>query len=103
MTKIIFVRHGQTLWNELGKYQGHTDVPLSKTGIEQAYKVAKRLKQEKVDAIYCSDLKRAKQTAEIIALEHNLPIITKPEFREIKKDHFVACHRAEEILKGNIS
>jgi len=83
VTKIILVRHGQTLWNNIGKYQGHTDVPLSKTGIEQASKVAKRLKNDKITAIYSSDLKRAKQTAEIIALEHNLPVITNTRFREI--------------------
>lgn len=84
MTKIIFVRHGQTLWNDLGKYQGHTDIPLSKLGIEQAYKVAKRLKNEQVNIIYASDLKRAKHTAEIIAIEHNnIPVITMSQFREI--------------------
>jgi len=83
MTRIIFVRHGETLWNDMGKYQGHTDIPLSMVGFEQAYKVAKRLKSEEITTIYSSDLKRAKQTAEIIALEHNLSVITKPEFREI--------------------
>lgn len=35
MTKIIFVRHGQTEWNVLGRYQGQTDVALSPLGIEQ--------------------------------------------------------------------
>jgi len=83
LIRIIFVRHGQTAWNDLGLYQGHTDVPLNKTGLEQASKTAQRLKNEKLSAIYSSDLLRAKQTAEIIAVEHNLPVTTMAEFREI--------------------
>ncbi|NLT95413.1 MAG: alpha-ribazole phosphatase [Clostridia bacterium] len=83
MTKVIFVRHGQTSWNDLGMYQGHTDIPLNEIGFEQAIKVGKRLKNEKVSAIYSSDLLRAKQTAEIIAREHNLPVTVMPELREI--------------------
>ncbi|KJS80178.1 MAG: phosphoglycerate mutase [Peptococcaceae bacterium BICA1-8] len=83
MIRIIFVRHGQTAWNDLGLYQGHTDVPLNKAGIEQASKAAQRLKSEKLSAIYSSDLLRAKQTAEIIAVEHNLTVNTMTEFREI--------------------
>lgn len=83
MTKIIFVRHGQTSWNDLGMYQGHTDIPLNQIGLEQAAKAGQRLKNEKVAAIYSSDLLRAKQTAEIIARGHNLPVIIMPEFREI--------------------
>ena len=83
MTRLIFIRHGQTMWNDLGRYQGHTDIPLNKTGIEQAQKVAKRLGKEKVSAIYASDLLRAKQTAEIIGLEFNLPVTLSENLREI--------------------
>jgi alpha-ribazole phosphatase len=64
-------------------YQGHTDIPLNQIGLEQAAKAGQRLKNEKVAAIYSSDLLRAKQTAEIIARGHNLPVIIMPEFREI--------------------
>jgi len=83
LVKIIFVRHGQTTWNDLGIYQGHTDIPLNQTGLEQAVKAGRRLKNENVKAVYASDLLRAKQTAEIIAKEHNLSVVTMPEFREI--------------------
>ena len=48
MTKIIFVRHGETDWNRENRTQGHTDTKLSKEGIEQAKKIAKRLKDEKL-------------------------------------------------------
>ncbi|AJQ28652.1 alpha-ribazole phosphatase [Pelosinus fermentans] len=83
MTRVIFVRHGQTSWNQEGKYQGHSDISLNERGIRQGNLVAKRLANEKISAIYSSDLLRAQQTAEAIADYHGLPVITKPEFREI--------------------
>jgi len=77
------VRHGQTSWNQEGKYQGHSDISLNERGIKQGNLVAKRLANEKISAIYSSDLLRAQQTAEAIAEYHGLSVITKPEFREI--------------------
>jgi alpha-ribazole phosphatase len=77
------VRHGQTSWNQEGKYQGHSDISLNERGIKQGNLVAKRLAKEKISAIYSSDLLRAQQTAEAIAEYHGLSVITKPEFREI--------------------
>ncbi|MGI6091390.1 MAG: alpha-ribazole phosphatase [Veillonellaceae bacterium] len=83
MTKIILVRHGQTLWNVEMKYQGQTDIALTEKGLEQAQMVAKRLANESISAIYSSDLSRAFATAEIIAAKHNLQVIGVPELREI--------------------
>lgn len=83
MTRVILVRHGQTLWNALGKYQGHTDVPLNEVGIEQARKVAKRLAGENISAVYASDLSRAKDTAKIIAQKHGLEVETDKKLREM--------------------
>lgn len=83
MTRLIFVRHGQTIWNDLGKYQGHTDIPLNTVGISQAQKTAQRLAREDIHAIYSSDLMRAQQTAEIIGARHNLAINYFPDLREI--------------------
>jgi len=83
LTRVIFVRHGQTSWNQEGKYQGHSDISLNERGIKQGNLVAKRLANEKISAIYSSDLLRAQQTAEAIAEYHGLSVITKPEFREI--------------------
>ncbi len=65
------MRHGQTEWNRLRRYQGQTDIELNETGIEQAQKAAERLSNEKIDSVYCSDLKRARQTAETIVSKHN--------------------------------
>lgn len=83
MTRIILVRHGQTVWNLEMKYQGHTDIALTDKGLEQASLVAKRLAAEKVAAVYASDLSRAYMTAEKIAASFTLPVIAMPELREI--------------------
>lgn len=80
--KIIFVRHGQTVFNKESRYQGHTDAELSELGRRQAERVADRLSGEKIDAVYSSDLSRAADTAERIAQPHNLEVKTDPELRE---------------------
>ena len=67
--ELILVRHGQTDWNAQGLSQGHTDNDLNETGIAQAHETAKALTKEHIDVIISSDLKRAKQTAEIIGKE----------------------------------
>ena len=84
MTKLILVRHGQTLWNKELKYQGHSDIILDDDGLRQAALVAGRLKGEKIDAVYSSDLKRAFATAEAIANYHSLPVFVMPGLREMK-------------------
>ena len=83
MQRLLFIRHGTTYWNNLFRYQGHTDIELNEEGIEQARAVKNRLVQYQLDAIYSSDLSRAVQTAQIIAAPHNLPIKTYSELREI--------------------
>lgn len=83
MTRFYLVRHGQTLWNVKRKYQGQSDVPLTKTGKLQARKVAKRLKDKDIDAIYASDLSRTINTAREIAVYHNLPVNKDDDVREL--------------------
>jgi len=83
MTTVFFIRHGQTLWNKEFKYQGHSNTELSAEGLEQAERVARRLKREPFSAIYCSDLSRAIVTAEKVAQYHSLPVMPMNEFREV--------------------
>jgi alpha-ribazole phosphatase len=83
MTTIFFIRHGQTRWNKEFKYQGHSDTELSAEGLEQAERVALRLKREPFAAIYSSDLSRAIVTAEKVAGYHSLPVVPMPDFREV--------------------
>lgn len=84
MTRLIIVRHGQTLWNLERKYQGHSDIALTEKGLNQAKAVAERLAEEKIDAVYASDLSRAFKTAECIAAKHELTVQVEPQLREIK-------------------
>ncbi|MDF2636002.1 MAG: Phosphoglycerate mutase [Pelosinus sp.] len=83
MTKVILVRHGETLWNLEMKYQGHCDIALTEKGIKQAELAAASLANESISAVYASDLCRAFATAESIANKHNLPVATIPELKEI--------------------
>lgn len=81
--EIILIRHGTTLWNLEGRIQGISDVELAPEGLQQAKLLAENFPFDKVDAIYSSDLSRAKTTAKFIADKFNLPIQTTPELREI--------------------
>lgn len=83
LTKVIFVRHGQTAWNHSKRYQGHSDIPLNEKGLQQAKLVAQGLAGETISAVYSSDLRRAVQTAEVIADQHSLHPRISPEFREV--------------------
>ena len=65
--RITFVRHGETEWNRIGRIQGVTDVPLNDTGRKQAARSAEMLMQETWTTITSSPLKRARETAQIIA------------------------------------
>jgi broad specificity phosphatase PhoE len=83
VTEILFVRHGETEWNRLHRWQGHADTPLNDTGRRQARELARELAAQRVDAVYSSDLSRARETAEAIAAEHGLPVHLDPDLREI--------------------
>lgn len=83
MTKVILVRHGQTLWNLEMKYQGHCDIALTEKGLKQAELAANSLANEEISAIYASDLDRALKTAESIAQKHKLQVVAIPGLREI--------------------
>lgn len=65
--KLYMIRHGETDWNRSGKVQGLTDIELNAKGIEQANQMKNMLKDVEFDICFCSPLKRARKTAEIIA------------------------------------
>lgn len=77
---ITFLRHAEVQENYIGKYNGHIDIELSKNGHLQAKKIAHELKDENYDAIYCSDLIRARQTLD--AFELNVEPIFTNRLRE---------------------
>jgi probable phosphoglycerate mutase len=82
VTTFLLVRHGETDWNAAGRLQGHTDEPLNDYGRRQARELAERLAAEDVDAIYASDLARARETAEIVGARLGLPVALDPDLRE---------------------
>lgn len=83
MITIYLIRHGETVWNHSGKYQGVTDVPLSERGHRQAACLVDYFADIPLDAVYASDLQRARDTAEPLAASKDLPIRFRSELREI--------------------
>ena len=81
--RLTLVRHGKTDWNDTGRCQGISDVPLNSSGIEQAEKLAFSLRDERIDHIYSSDLVRAKVTAEKIAGYHSINVNLRDDLREM--------------------
>lgn len=86
MIRLLFVRHGQTLWNKELRYNGDTDTELTALGQRQASAVASRLRGRHVDAVICSDLQRATATAAAIAatITGNHAPRLDPRWREIR-------------------
>jgi alpha-ribazole phosphatase len=83
MTKFFLVRHGQTDWNKEGRYQGQADTALNAAGEEQARIAAMQFSDKSIDAIYSSDLQRARHTAEAIGERLGLPVHLDARLREI--------------------
>jgi broad specificity phosphatase PhoE len=95
------VRHGATVWNAEGRLQGHTDVPLSSEGVKQARRIADRLKAEKIEAVWTSDLARARATADAIAEHHGLVVNATPALRETMLGDWEGLTEAEIIARGD--
>jgi broad specificity phosphatase PhoE len=82
-TDIYLVRHGQTEGNTKQLFIGSTDIPLDKLGERQALRLSQRFARLQIDAVISSPLLRARQTAERIAEQLNLPVEIHPGFTEI--------------------
>lgn len=83
MTRMIFVRHGQSLGNLTRHFYGQTDGPLTDKGREQARLASEYLKDTHIDIAYASDLIRAYETGKIVAEPHGLTPIPDKALREI--------------------
>lgn len=93
--RLYIVRHGETVWNHALRYQGHADIPLNDRGIQQAHSLGRRLQKENFDAFYASDLKRAYDTASIIASYHGGKVEARPALREINFGRWEGLRRDE--------
>lgn len=92
--KLYVVRHGQTDLNRLSRYQGSIETDLNRRGIAQARRAA-RLLPDNIDALVSSPMRRALQTAEIIAGHKAVAVETMPEFRERSIGIFEGLSKAE--------
>jgi probable phosphoglycerate mutase len=82
VTELLFIRHGETDWNRQQRFQGQIDVPLNATGQAQAARVAERLAADRHDALFSSDLQRARETAAPLSAAWHLAPVALPGFRE---------------------
>jgi broad specificity phosphatase PhoE len=81
--RLYLIRHGEVEGAADGKLLGRTDAPLSERGLEQSHKLAESLSTARLSAVYSSDLKRARMTADIIAQRSNLKVQERSAWREV--------------------
>ncbi|MGH3065724.1 MAG: histidine phosphatase family protein [Gaiellaceae bacterium] len=82
-TTIVLVRHGETDWNRDSRFQGHADIPLNEVGRGQARELAGLLAGEPINTVYTSSLRRASETADIVAEALGLHALPLDALREI--------------------
>lgn len=83
MVDLFVFRHGETEWNRLQRFQGHSDIPLNEVGKTQALALREFVKDLSLEAILSSDLKRAFSTAQIAIEGLDIPVFSTQELREI--------------------
>ncbi|HSO02081.1 MAG TPA: histidine phosphatase family protein [Gaiellaceae bacterium] len=82
MTTLLLARHGETDWNRELRIQGSSDIELNELGRRQAHALAQELEHVELDAVYASDLRRARATAEAVAAFHGLEVRLDARLRE---------------------
>jgi len=94
-TRIYLVRHGATQLSAEDRFAGAVDVHLSDEGKFQAGRLAERLADDSIAAVYCSPMTRTIQTATIVTAPHTLPLIHREGLREIHHGHWEGMRRAD--------
>ena len=95
VTRLLLVRHGATQLTAEDRFSGADSVDLSDEGRAQAARLAERLAEDPIRAVYCSPLSRASETAAIVANPHGLPLIPRDGLREISHGHWEGLTRRE--------
>lgn len=96
--KIYLFRHGETAWNKERRLQGQSDVPLNDYGRELALETADALKEISFDKAFCSPLRRAAETAQIILGERKVPLVRDDRLKEIHFGQYEG-HAFDEMKK----
>lgn len=95
MTVLVLIRHGETDWNVEGRYQGQADPPLNEKGLAQARLLAEEMSDVSLNALYTSPLRRALQTAQILATALGVPLHLEPRMMEIHQGDWQGRLRAD--------
>jgi broad specificity phosphatase PhoE len=95
VTTILLARHGESDWNHERRWQGHADRPLTERGQKQASALADRLEDIRLDAVYSSDLERARATAKVVATPRGLELRQLAALREVDVGSWSGLTREE--------
>jgi broad specificity phosphatase PhoE len=95
VTTILLARHGESDWNREARWQGWADRPLTERGRAQAAALAQRVGHIELDAVYSSDLGRARETAAAVAAGQGLSVTVDPGLREIDVGSWSGLTRAD--------
>lgn len=87
--RIFLIRHGETDWNIERRVMGVEPIPLNENGRDMVRSVAELLAEERIDTIYSSTVKRAKESAEILAERWNAGIVDEPRLNECRFEPWV--------------
>ena len=94
-TRLLLVRHGETTVSAEDRFAGSTDVPLGVNGRTQAQRLADRLADDAIAAVYCSPMQRTMDTAAIVARPHNIELRLRDGLREIDHGRWEGMRRVE--------
>jgi probable phosphoglycerate mutase len=95
VTRLFLVRHGATPHSAEDRFAGWTDVDLSPEGRDQAQRLARRLADDRVRAVYASPMRRTLDTAAILGAPHGLEPVTRDGLREISHGRWEGLRRAD--------
>jgi 2,3-bisphosphoglycerate-dependent phosphoglycerate mutase len=96
---VLLARHGETDWNREHRWQGHADPPLNAQGYEQSRALAQALEATPPQAVYSSDLARARATAELVAARFGLEVALDARLREVDVGEWSGLTSAEVTVR----
>ncbi len=94
---LYIIRHGRTDWNDLHKLQGRTDVPLNEEGRRMAEAAREEYRNVHFDVCFCSPLIRARETAEILLRDRDIPVLTDERLMEMSFGRYEGLENSFDI------